>query len=249
MLASLDHPDCGIRWARVRKLGQVRRRRTRQGKERWVVDLRPLGETYTVPGFGPLRTREDAEAVLAHIRGELARGEALEAILAHYLPKHSKAFRIEEQASRWLALMQWRVEAGDRSPTYLRELKRYLAPQGHIGAWWFGRSVHEITTPNVEDWALIWLPGRKISPKTRRNVMGTFHTFARWIKRRGQLREMPEFPGVPVDEYSPTIIDEDTQDAVLDAIPGPRRGAFPWCGSIAGPGIGGALPGHDDPAV
>ena len=95
VLASLDHPDCGIRWARVRKLGQVRRRRTRQGKERWVVDLRPLGETYTVPGFGPLRTREDAEAVLAHIRGELARGEALEAILAHYLPKHSKAFRIE----------------------------------------------------------------------------------------------------------------------------------------------------------
>ncbi len=56
--------------------------------------------------------------------------------------------------------------------------------------------------------------------------MGTFHTLARWLRRRGQLREMPEFPGVPVDEYSPTIIDEDTQDALLDAIPSPRRGAF-----------------------
>jgi len=226
VLTSLGGATRGIGSHTVRNIGRVRRRRTRQGKERWTVDLRPLGETYSVPGFGALRTREEAEAVLGHIRGELGRGEPIEAILAQYLPRNSKPLRIEEQAFRWLALMERRVEAGDRSPTYFRELQRYLKREGHIGAWWFGKSIHDITTPNVEDWALIWLPGRKISAKTRRNVVAAFHTFARWLKRRGQLRQMPEFPGIPVDEHSPTIIDDETQDSVLDAIPGERRGAF-----------------------
>lgn len=50
----------------------------------------------------------------------------------------------EESANRALELIRSRIaqggtvdEAGDRSPTYVRELERYLAPNGHF-SWWRG---------------------------------------------------------------------------------------------------------------
>jgi hypothetical protein len=51
-------------------ISQIRSRRTRQGKVRWYVDLRPYGRIFSVPGFGPLVERDDAARVLSHIQGE-----------------------------------------------------------------------------------------------------------------------------------------------------------------------------------
>jgi len=57
-------------------------------------------------------------------------------------------------------------------------------------------------------------------------VLGAFHAFLQWLIRRGDLDKIPEFPRIPVDKHSPTIISAKTQDSLLGAIPYDRRGAF-----------------------
>ena len=223
-IASLSNHDCGMRWDAMGEIGQVRFQTTRQGKSRWFVDLRPYAKIYSVPGFGPLETRQDAERVLSHIQGELARGEPIEAVLAQYVPKKAKPNLIEEKLRRWLQVKHAEMEAGDRSPTYLRELERWARSGGHF-SWWYAKSVYDVSYGALEDWSL-WLAKRGIGAKTRHNVVGGFHSFLGWLKRRGELRQIPEMPKIRVDEHTPTIIDSKTQHLILQAIPRPRRGAF-----------------------
>jgi hypothetical protein len=82
-----------------------------------------------------------------------------------------------------IELVREKVNSGDRSPTYLREIERYAELNGHIGAWWYGRSIHEVNYATLEDWTR-WLAKRRgagnapargalpssqpLSPKTRR---------------------------------------------------------------------------------
>jgi len=67
---------------------------------------------------------------------------------------------------------------------------------------------------------------RGLSPKTRLNALGAFRSFVGWLKRRGQIREIPEFPRVAVDEHVPRVLGLDDQDTVLAAIPEGERGIF-----------------------
>lgn len=223
-IASLRDRDRGMRFAEVPEVGCVRPRRTRQGKIRWFVDLRPYGRIFSVPGFGPLASEVDAARVLGHIQGELARGASIEEILAQYLPANAKPYRVTSKIEAWLAGKHDEVEAGDLSPTYLRELRRYAHADGHF-SWWAEQNIFEITTAAVDDWNR-WLRKRGISAKTRRNVIGAFRSMLGWLKRRGELRELPEMPTVTTDEHSPKLISAEDQDAILAAIPEPRRGIF-----------------------
>ncbi len=90
----------------------------------------------------------------------------------------------------WVEVKRREAEAGDRSPTYVRELERFAKPEGYF-SWWAGRSIHEIDYGMLEDWSL-WLADRGLSPKTRRNVLGAFHSFLGWLRRRGDTRGVPE---------------------------------------------------------
>ena len=224
VLPSLDGSDRGTRWANVAEVGKVRSRRTRQGRVRWFVDLRPYGRIFSAPGVGPLETERDAQRVLDHVQGELARGMSLEQILTTYLPKRAKQHLVETRLAVWLDAKRDEASSGDRSPSYLRELERYARPDGHF-SWWFGKSILEITTAGVDDWAS-WLRKRAIAPKTRRNVVGAFRAFLGWLHRRGEISGTPHMPWVAVDEYSPTIVSAETQDAILAAIPEAKRGIF-----------------------
>jgi integrase len=77
----------------------------------------------------------------------------------------------------------------------------------------------------LEDWSL-WLADRGLSPKTRRNALGAFHSFLSWLRRRGDIRDVPEFPWPKVEEHEPRVLTIEDQDAILDAIPEPERGIF-----------------------
>ena len=126
--------------------------------------------------------------------------------------------------SRWIELKRQQVAAGDLSPTYLRELDRYARPNGCF-QFVSPLSIHEISYGCLEDWVQ-WLAARGLSGKTRRNVLGAFRSFMSWLHRRGEIDRIPEFPEIPVDEYTPVIISSETQDLVLQAIPEGRRGGF-----------------------
>ena len=169
-------------------------------------------------------SEEDALGWLAQIRGEYrTRGDQMQA-LAPYLGRSAPENQIGTWLGRWLEMQRDRCAAGDLSPGYLRELERWVRPGSHL-AYWAEWATWEPRYGDLEDWSRA-LAKRGLSAKTRRNVLGAFRVFLRWLSRRGDLQRLPEFPSIQVDEHAPTIISQRTQDAILEAIPWDRRGAF-----------------------
>jgi integrase len=208
----------------MENFGHIYRTRTRQGKARYVVDLRPVARIYKDAEGNPLTRKKDAERILHHLREEVWRGRVLEDVLAPYLPAHADPLLVESRLEAWLALKRRQTESGEMSPGTLREYERYARPDGHF-SWWYGKSVLEIDYGRVEDWN-VWLASRGIAPKTRFNVVAAFHSFVTWLYKRNEIRQVPSFDWPRPDEYQPTIIPPETQDAILDAIPEDSRGIF-----------------------
>lgn len=219
-LASLRELDRGRRWHDVGEVGRIRLWTTRQGKVRYLVDLRPYGRIYTAPGVGALETERDAQRVLLHVQGELAKGKAIEEILETYLPRRSKRHLFESKMAAWLDALRTAVDSGDRSPGYVRELERYCKVGGHF-EFWRERSVFEVDSGSVRDFNR-WLRTRGISAKTRKNVIWAFRALLGWL----EFRDIPPMPRVPVDEYSPMVVTMKAQEAILRAIPADERGIF-----------------------
>ncbi|MCZ7619853.1 MAG: hypothetical protein M5U32_16700 [Myxococcota bacterium] len=204
----------------VGKLGRIRSRR---GGREFFLDFRPYGRVWSNRG---IRITDEATArrLLEKIRGQVAEDRPLPEVLADYLPAHAKPNLAPVWIDKWLDVKRREAAAGDRSPTYLRELERYARPTGHF-SWWRSRSIHEIEYGTLEDWSH-WLADRGLSPKTRHNVIAAFRSFVGWLKRRRKLRELPEFPWPKVPEHDPRVLTLETQDAILDAIPEADRGIF-----------------------
>ena len=209
-----------MRWDIVGDLGKIRRRKD---TGTYFLDFRPHGRLYRHRGI-PISDERTAYRLLEQIRGKVAEGRHLQDVLAEYMPEDSKPNLVKTRLGPWLQMKEQQVAAGDRSPTYLRELNRYAREDGHF-SWWWGRSIHEIKFATVEDWSL-WLAERGLSPKSRSNVMGAFRSFVVWLHRRGEIREVPEFPWPKGPEYQPRVLSAEAQGELLHAIPEDARGIF-----------------------
>ena len=210
-----------LSWGLVADLGRIRSRR--DGRE-FFLDFRPYGRVWSNRG---IRITDEATArrVLEQIRGQVADGTSLVEVLARYQPTGANTNLVPSWLDRWLEIKQRQSDSGDRSPTYLSELRRYAKPaEGHF-SWWKNRSIHEISYGALEDWSL-WLADRNLSPKTRRNVIGAFRSFLGWLKLRGEIREVPAAPLPRLNEYVPRVLSIEQQDLVLEAIPEAARGIF-----------------------
>lgn len=218
----------------ARKAAETRGKIRRHRDGRLYVDF---GEGARVWSF-PLHqrsirlTQELAEEVLAYVRTELGRGRELLDALADFEPRYAKPNLVTTRLERWRDVKEREAKAGDLSWLYYREIERWTGNEGHIGAFWGGRSILEITEATLEDWAL-WLAdrktarGRPLSPATRSRVLGGFHSFLGWLYRRRELREMPRsYPWPRVPEREPRLLSATDQDAVLAAIPQTDRGIF-----------------------
>jgi integrase len=193
----------------------------------WEIDARPHGRIRGVrlPGSDtsiPFREREWAEEVLAAIERDItSRGLPVEVALAPYLPGRA---RVSKRLSAWLDMLQDLVDAGDRSPTYLRELRRYARKGGEF-EFLADRSVHDIQYGDIEDW-MKWLRERGLAPTTVANVVSSFRTFMGWLARRREIGRIPEFPPLPRSRHRPRLLTLEEQDRVLEQIPVERRGIY-----------------------
>ena len=217
----------------ARQFGRVRSR-TVKGRTTFYLDFRPHGQVYSQPNPSgkrgiPIRDKETARDVLAAIRNRVIEGKTIDAALAPYRPASAPAFLVLNCAARWLKVQEDKCQLGDLSPTYLRELRRYVDPERY-GEYWDGVSIYpSITYGILEDFST-WLGAEKgLSGPTRNKVLDAYRGMMKWLKRRGELDDVPEFPAIPTDEYVPTIISIDAQFTVLEAIPWERRGAFLAC--------------------
>ncbi len=220
VIASLEGAPCGIRFELVGDLGRIRFQRRKRGRA-YYLDFRPYGRVWSHRG---IRITDEATArrVLEAIRSKVAEGRPLDEVIAEYLPTDAKPNRIPTWIARWLEVKRAETEAGERSPTYLRELERYARPGGYF-SFFNERSIHELTYGHLEDWSLS-MARDQLSPKTRQNALGAFRSFLRWLKRREVLLKVPETPAVKVDEYLPRVLSIEDQDRVLREIPDEERG-------------------------
>ena len=82
-----------------------------------------LTEPFAVVG------RHDDERAVADLQLDDS-NVTLPEVLAEYVPVDAKPNLVPTWLDKWLELKRREVEAGDRSPTYLRELERYARPAG-----------------------------------------------------------------------------------------------------------------------
>jgi integrase len=220
VLRSLEVADHATRWTIVGDLGTIRRR---PDTGTFYLDLRPYGRIYRHRGI-PIADEGTAQRILEQLRGKIAAGRSLTEVMADYLPEESTKNLVPVWVERWIDLKRRETDAGDLSPTYLREIVRYAKDDREF-SWWDGRTIFEIDYGALEDWSL-WLADRGLAPKTRRNILGAFRSFLGWLQRRGQIREVPAVPLPRVDEHQPHILSIADQDAILAAIPEAERGIF-----------------------
>jgi len=203
--------------------GAVRQRRD---DGRWYVDFGPRRRVWSLYEDGERIPLDEnlANRLLEAIRSR-ASDVGLDAALAHYLPAESEQNRVLVRLGAWLDAKRREKAAGDRSPTYVRELERYARPGGEF-SWWAGQSVHGITFGQLEDWSY-WLADRGLGAKSRRNVLGAFRAFLGWLHQRGEIREMPRrFPWPKVSERAPRVLSAEAQAAVLGRVAEDERGVF-----------------------
>lgn len=194
--------------------GRVRKRKREQPYPRFVYSFR--GEAF--------RSHADAEnALRVVVAAWLQGGEKADAI-ARIAPDSVPARCVGNLLAQWWSDKLSKVKAGDLSWTYVRS-ESFLKSDGHIGAFWNERTVIDITTSAMDDFDA-FLRGRALGPKTRKNVIGVFGAFVRWLYRRGMLARLPSMPIIPVAEHVPTVLSTAVQDQVLAHIAEPRRGCI-----------------------
>lgn len=234
------HPAFKPSWLDVREVGRVLEERV-GGRLRWRLDFGwQAGHRIRIhadrsPVTGRPRTFEDrahAETVLSEIRAAVLGGEPLQLVLDRLRGRAPAEDLVETRLAAYVRDFERSVEQGRRSPNSIRELARYARAGGHF-SWWFSRSVHDITTANMREWAL-WLgdrenkrkEGERLSPKAQKNVLDLFRPFVRRLADDGVIAKAPKFPTVQVPEVEIRVIDPEAQERVLQAIEWDRRGAF-----------------------
>jgi site-specific recombinase XerD len=211
-------------------------------RDRWRIDLgraieRAAGSRY-IYGMGPgapFKKKAVAEAVLFRLRADIAKGgRTPEDVVLDFLPEGKHSF-VLVRIEKWLEHLRRKERAGDRSDNYLRDIERWLKPEGYF-RWWKGRSIYAVDEVAAEDFA-DWLAeqlvprgktkGKPLSAKTRRNILGAFRAFYRWAGRRDRrVRELRYFPWPEANEPDIQVITIAERDAIIAAIPESKRGVY-----------------------
>lgn len=96
-------------------------------------------------------------------------------------------------------------------PKTARNMKPHIR---HAQSYFQNRNVKELKCGDFED----FLNTLKLSDKTKHNIISTMRVFYKWMLRRQEITEMPEFPEVSfVLGYRHTV-DKSTQRTIIDEV-------------------------------
>lgn len=232
--------ETALRWQLLQRqpLGVVRRRWGKQYKsgDRYEIWMRGRGRIRdgddgdypkVICSFRgvPFKTAEQAAEALQVIHAGWVQGMSVSDACALVVPHLVQGRSVGGLLSLWFEECRSKSDAGDLSPSYIKAIQSCLREDGDVWRFWHERTIREINTLTIDEFAAA-MRRRGVSAKSRKNYMGVFRTFLTWCHRRRHIATIPAIPAIPVDEYMPTLIDRNTQAAILDAIPEHRRGIF-----------------------
>lgn len=99
-----------------------------------------------------------------------------------------------------------------------RNLKSFKEKKRHIKVaqeYFIEANVKYITAADIDDYLF---DIENISEKTRANYASCLHDFFKWIKKRGVIKDVPDFPVIDFELGWRTLTDRETQQAILDKV-------------------------------
>jgi integrase len=84
----------------------------------------------------------------------------------------------------------------------------------HAQSYFKNRNVKDLKCGDFED----FLKTLTLSDKTKNNIIGTLKVFYRWMKRRQEIFDFPEFPVVEYQLGYRKTVDKETQHAIIDEL-------------------------------
>ena len=206
------------------KFGSLKSR-THRGKKRPYLCFGRHGKVYSFRGLD--LTPERAETVLGAIRAAVAQGTPKREAVEKWRPANSAPNRVERWVGEWLEDLTAQVAAGERSETYIRELRAWTNPESRRGYLvpLFKHSIYGLDYQTLRQWQRV-VSEHGVTGKSLWNVTGAVSAFLSWLVQMGQLQVKPAIPWPRYDEHVPKIIRPEHQDAILEAVPEIERGAF-----------------------
>ncbi|KJU87468.1 Integrase, catalytic core, phage domain protein [Candidatus Magnetobacterium bavaricum] len=141
----------------------------------------------------------------------------------NYLPGKVKERLMENKLTDWLEQKSEEEQANEMSPETIRHYQAYV--KQHFIPYFKGLDVKEVEFSHLENFK-DKLP-KRLKIKTRRNILNALHSFFRWLKRKGIIKEVPNFPDIKGNDAEVrTSIDIEQQREALNKIPGHHRDIF-----------------------
>jgi len=140
-----------------------------------------------------------------------------------WLPRAVEARRFENAMDTWLTRKEKEAKEGKLAPSTLGNYRTYARKYYLLSRHFGGHDVRDIQLKELQLFYDV-LPG---SAKYRKNVMDGLHTFFRWLKRWGEIKDVPTWPEIETPiQHEPFTLVEEAQADVLSRIPGEHRDIF-----------------------
>lgn len=140
-----------------------------------------------------------------------------------YLPEFINEKRFSNAFDRWLEQKEYQERDNRLSPETLRPYKSYN--KNYFQDYFVSIDVRDIKLKHLQTF-LDGLP-EKLSAKYKKNMINCLHTFFEWLKRWGEIKELPVFPDVHVhDSKIMKPISYDEQVSAIHSIPEEHRDIF-----------------------
>lgn len=107
---------------------------------------------------------------------------------------------------KWLEYKRDETSSG-----YHQHLMEYA---GKATDFFHGRNIKEVEFADVEDFSKSLAVGNK----TRHNILAALHHFMVWCKRRGAIKEVPQFPTIRFELGYRQVVGKDTQIKIVDEV-------------------------------
>lgn len=166
---------------------------------------------YSDPRRNPFSSYEQANRILTVIRAEI---DASSFDPSRYVAQKLRPLQFRTWSSNWLQGKETQVEKKTISPSYVKELRRFVSI---LQNYFQNTDIRDIGTKKVNDFYL----SLKGSPKYQLNILSSFHKMLSDALDWGDIGKMPKFPPIEVPEPKFRTIDLDQQDAVIDRINDP----------------------------
>ena len=164
----------------------------------------------------PFASYEQANRILTKMRAEIDAG-AFDA--SRYVAQRIKPLQFINWSSRWLEDRKVEMERRIISPSYLKELKRFVKIfQNYFGSV----DIRDINSKRIHEFHMTL----KTSPKYTTNILSCLRKMLSDALTWGDIKIMPRFPKIDLPETDFRTIDLDQQDQIINSIQDPMDKAF-----------------------